>query len=592
MNLPLVWLEERSEIPREDPDVLTREDYEKFINGLSDEELEAFIAKYGDAAGGGGEAKSSDSSGENADLNSERKKNRAELLEKALKIDEGWLKANLNISKVKGYNWFVERASEEALRELIEWYEGSFSEGRAMVEELADNNEQSQEGATGGGAGVGRNPNGGHADPEAQVAEGGVDGGAESPLIGALEENIRLREELLGRGKRNDLAEQSAKRRGVFGKKHGGEQERLYNEAREAYSEEVVGLMKDQMDLFFEKNPEATEAEINAEFIKIWSAENQKLIEATKDRIDNGNAMRKIGKFFDKAPTWLKIGIGVGLGVALGAATGGLGLGVVPGLVAATGISAGKAALLTRSGSRRSAINQNANWLGQSAEAGAGDAGSAGIEHELAMRGVESLPKDQQVTHEIMMKWMADKHTESILRDKYNNRKRTAIAVGSAVALTVAAHFISGAIATNRAGGTPENPLPGDGGGTPELPPATPAPPPETAPPVELPYGPPEIPVTIDPIIPPDVIVPPSFNLDYVPPPGSNIGTAFREIFGIQPGSEAYNQALTVFRDATGAVPGRTHVFANMPISESFNGTGAQALQNIADAINNGSINP
>jgi len=57
------------------------------------------------------------------------------------------------------------------------------------------------------------------------------------------------------------------------------------------------------------------------------------------------------------------------------------------------------------------------------------------------------LPKNQEATNAAMLEWMTDNHTEAILKDKYDNRKRTGISIGAAVILTVAAHGISAALA-------------------------------------------------------------------------------------------------------------------------------------------------
>ncbi|MCL1839644.1 hypothetical protein FWF89_01420 [Candidatus Saccharibacteria bacterium] len=400
-----------------------------------------------------------------------------------------------------------------------------------------------------------------------------------------LEGNVELRDRLL-KISREELAEMSAKRRGVFGRKKGGEQEKIYNEAREAYGNDVAAVMKGKMDLFMNKNPEATEAEVNAEFIKLWTAENKQLIDTTKDRMDNGNVIRRIGKFLDKAPMWLRIGIGVGAGALLGAATGGLGL------AGAVGAAAGNAALLSRSGSKNSEINRNRDLFDRTMEieeTGADGEDKKTEKVELKKYISENLSKDQKATYDVVAGIITGAHTDAILEDKYRNRKRTVIAVGLAAATAFAAHQISHAIA-NRGGGTETSGAGTPDGGTPEAGNMlkTPAPT-ETGGGVQpgglsetsggVRFGGGEAASTIP------VESAPVFNLDYVAPPGSNIGTAFKTMFGIEPGSTAYNQALDVFEGATGIARGNTHVWANQLINQD----GAQA---VARAIENGIIKP
>ena len=264
-----------------------------------------------------------------------------------------------------------------------------------------------------------------------------------------LEINMTDKERKLERT-RGYFVEMSARRRGVFGRKSGGEQEKLYNGAMEDYRELAVGTIKGQMDnlrngLEAKKKEEATwidpdkmdawleiqnkkiENELNAKCVELWIAENEVLVEQTKYAMDSGNVMRKIGKLMDELPKVAKIAASVGLGVAIGAVTGGLGLGF--GIAGGMALAAGQAAFFTRVGSKNSAINANENM-------------------NVEERVHEELLKDQARAHANVAEWLTKQHTEAILKDKYDNRKRTIIAVSVATALSALSHIGSNLFAS------------------------------------------------------------------------------------------------------------------------------------------------
>lgn len=506
---------------------------------------------------------------EGAEDEAEKGKEYEKILHEAEEIDAEW-REKYGGGKYDYSAAEIRDLSIEELKEMVAAFETGLNEGN--------------EGAP--GEGEGDEEPGSEEDPEGASEEEPENLETSAEEKAAIEQAGESVKEA-----RAKLAEISARRRGLFGRKHGGEQEKAYNEAREEYNKAVANLVRLKMAeyrksvgrAFREKTAEVSpeeleqwKSEIEAKrgenegqkLIEFWAEENAGLIVETKERIDNGNIVRKIGKFMDKCPRWAKVAGGVALSVGLGA------FAPAAGLAGAVAISAGKAILLTRTGSRNSAINENVEMFvegEQSEETNEAD-GDEG-EELLTPEKIRELPKDQTESYSAVAEWITNQHTEAILKDKYDNRRRTLIATGSAIALTIASHVVTNMISGNASAGGEAS----QGTSQPEMVEAVEAP--EVGGGVELGGVTPEV-------------VPTDFNLDYVAPPGSTIGQAFRSIFNIEPGSEAYNQALQMFEDVTGAVRGQTHVWANTAIADTFGGTGKTALEEIAKAIANGTIKP
>jgi len=256
-----------------------------------------------------------------------------------------------------------------------------------------------------------------------------------------------------GEGARWNYAERSAKARGVFGRmgkaddiESGGRQREMYEDAARNWREESKELVNKRMELWKSQHPEATQEQIDARHLKYWQDESDKLTNASYDRMGNGNLLRKLGKM----KTWQKVSWGVMLSAGIGVATGGLGLvgvlgGGIAGVAGAAGASGLQAAVFSRMNPKHSAINANRGLFKQGEKFE--DEGDS--EEKRKAKFIKELSEDEGKAYDNVAQWITDKHTEAILADKLKNRWRTAIAVGSAVALTLVAHYISGLISNN-----------------------------------------------------------------------------------------------------------------------------------------------
>ncbi|MCL1930131.1 hypothetical protein FWF93_03270, partial [Candidatus Saccharibacteria bacterium] len=163
-----------------------------------------------------------------------------------------------------------------------------------------------------------------------------------------------------------NLAEATAKYRGVFGRKKNQE---AFDNATQEYSEIRNQHINDKIESYkreiLAKNPEMTQEELELAaniqvdilFTKAENLKNLEICEHIDGRADGlGRAskfVRKWGAFWDKHPK-MKIAVGVSAAVGVGVATGGLGLAGVPAVLSAMGVAGAQSAIWSRSGSKNS----------------------------------------------------------------------------------------------------------------------------------------------------------------------------------------------------------------------------------------------